>query len=79
MGTQNQERAPISATVYVQYPVSSIQCWTSKTSKTMQELTVLGTSATFSATAPLAQTEKGGACRGGAKVKYNGAVAVARK
>ena len=35
---------------------------------------VLGTCATFSATAPLARTEKGGARRGGAKVKNNGAV-----
>ena len=32
---------------------------------------VLGTCATFSATAPLARTEKGGARRGGAKVKDN--------
>ena len=40
---------------------------------------VLGTCATFSATAPLARTEKGGACRGGAKVKNNDAVEVARK
>ena len=41
-------------------------------------LTVLGTCATFSATAPLAQTEKGGARLGGTKVKNYGAVAVAR-
>ena len=40
---------------------------------------VLGTCATFSATAPLAQTEKGGSRRGGAKVKNDGAVAVAQK
>ena len=40
---------------------------------------VLGTCATFSATAPLAQTEKGAARRGGAEVKKNVAVAVARK
>ena len=39
----------------------------------------MGTCATFSATAPLARTEKGGARRGGAKVKNNGAVAVVRK
>ena len=38
---------------------------------------VLGTCATFSATALPAQTKKGGSCRGGAKVKNNGAVAVA--
>ena len=35
--------------------------------------------ATFSATTPQARTEKGGARHGGAKVKNNGAVAVARK
>ena len=40
---------------------------------------MLGTCATFSATTPLAQTEKGGARRGSAKAKNNGAVAVARK
>ena len=40
---------------------------------------VLGTCATFSATAPLARSEKGGARRSGTKVKNNGAVAVARK
>ena len=40
---------------------------------------MLGTCATFSATAKLAQTKKGGARRSGAKVKNNGAVAVARK
>ena len=40
---------------------------------------VLGTCATFSATAPLARTKKGGTRRGGAKIKNNGAVAVARK
>ena len=40
---------------------------------------VLGTCATFSATAPLAQTKKGGARRSGAKVKNDGAVAVVRK
>ena len=40
---------------------------------------VLGTCATFSATAPLARTKKGGARRGGANVKNNGAVAGARK
>ena len=40
---------------------------------------VLSTYATFSATAPLVGTEKGGARRGGAKVKNKGAVAVARK
>ena len=40
---------------------------------------VLGTYATFSATAPLAQTIKGGTRRGGANVKNNCAVAVARK
>ena len=39
----------------------------------------MGTCATFSATVPLARTGKGGARRGGAKVKNNGAVAVARK
>ena len=32
-------------------------------------ISVLGTCTTFSATAPLARTEKGGACCGGAKVK----------
>ena len=37
---------------------------------------VLGTTATFSATAPLAKTEKGGTRCGGAKVKNNGRVAV---
>ena len=42
-------------------------------------LVVLGTCATFSATAPLAQTEKGGSRRGGAKVKNDSAVAVAQK
>ena len=42
-------------------------------------LIVLGTCATFSATAPLARTKKGGARRGGANVKNNSAVAVARK
>ena len=42
-------------------------------------IAVLGTCATFSATGPLARTEKGGARRGKAKVKNNGAVAVARK
>ena len=36
---------------------------------------VLGTCATFSATAPPARTKTGGARRGGAKVKNNGAVA----
>ena len=40
---------------------------------------VLGTCATFSATSPVAQTEKGGAGCSGAKVKNNGAVAVAQK
>ena len=40
---------------------------------------VLGTCATFSAAAPLAQTKKGGARRSGVKVKKNSAVAVARK
>ena len=40
---------------------------------------VLGTCATFSATAPLARTEKGVARHGGAKAKNNGALAVARK
>ena len=35
---------------------------------------MLGPRATFSATAPLARTEKGGALRGSAKVKNNGAV-----
>ena len=40
---------------------------------------MLGTCATFSATAPLARTKKGGGRRGGAKVKNNGAAAVARK
>ena len=39
---------------------------------------VLGTYATFSATVPLARTEKV-ARRGGDKVKNNGAVALARK
>ena len=39
---------------------------------------VLGTYATFSTTAPLAQTKKGSARRGGANfLKNNGAVAVA--
>ena len=42
-------------------------------------MSVLGTCATFSATVLLAQTEKGGASRGGAKVKFNGAEAVTRK
>ena len=37
---------------------------------------VMGTCATFSATAPLARTKKGGARCGGACVKNNGAVAV---
>ena len=45
----------------------------------MEFCALLGTWATFSATAPLARTEKGGARRGGAKVKNYGAVAVARK
>ena len=45
----------------------------------VQDLSVLGTCATFSATAPLARTKKGGARRDGAEVKNNGAVAVARK
>ena len=40
---------------------------------------MLGTCATFSATAQLARTKKGGARRGGANVKNNSAVAVARK
>ena len=40
---------------------------------------MLGTCATFSATAPLVRTKKGGARRGGAKVKNNGAAAVAQK
>ena len=40
---------------------------------------VLGTCAIFSATEVLAQTKTGGTRRGGAKVKNNGAVAVARK
>ena len=40
---------------------------------------VLGTCATFSATAPLVETEKGGARRGGTEAKNNGAVAVAQK
>ena len=40
---------------------------------------MLGTCATFSATAPLAQTKKGGAYRGGANLKNNGVVAVAWK
>ena len=35
-------------------------------------IAVLGTCATFSATGPLARTEKGGARRGKAKVKNNG-------
>ena len=39
----------------------------------------MGTCATFSATVPLARTGKGGARRGGAKVKNNGAVAVVQK
>ena len=42
-------------------------------------LAVLGTCATLSATTPLARTEKGGACRSGAKAKNNGAVEVAQK
>ena len=37
-------------------------------------ISVLGTCTTFSATAPLVQTEKGGACRGGTKAKNNGTV-----
>ena len=41
-------------------------------------LAMLDTCAIFSATAPLAQTKKGGARPGGAKVK-NGMVAVAQK
>ena len=40
---------------------------------------MLGSCATFSATTPLGRTEKGGAHRGGAKVKNNGAVAVVQK
>ena len=36
---------------------------------------VLGTCATFSTTAPLVETKKGGARCGGAKVKNNGMVA----
>ena len=40
---------------------------------------VLGTCATIRATAPLARNKKGGARRGGANVKNNGAVAGARK
>ena len=38
---------------------------------------VLGTYTTFSSTAPLSRTKKGGARRGGANLKNNGAVAVA--
>ena len=37
-------------------------------------ISVLGTCTTFSATAPLARTEKGGACCGGTKAKKNGAI-----
>ena len=47
--------------------------------RVLQYLLVLGTCATFSATAPLARTKKGGGRRGGAKVKNNGAATVARK
>ena len=46
---------------------------------TRKLLSVLGTCATFYATAPLARTEKGGAGCGGAKVKNNGAVAESHK
>ena len=40
---------------------------------------MLDTCATLSATAPLARTEKDGARRGGAEVKNNSEVAVARE
>ena len=42
-------------------------------------IAVLGTWPTFSATAPLARTEKRGARRGGTEEKNKGVVAVARK
>ena len=42
-------------------------------------LSVLGTCATFSPTAPLVRIKKGGACRSGTNVKNNGGVAVAQK
>ena len=40
---------------------------------------MLGNCATFSVTEPLVRTEKGGACRGAAKAKNNGEVAVREK
>ena len=48
-------------------------CFRSHLAKKIIYFTVLGTCATFSATAPLARTRKGGARRGGSKVKKNGA------
>ena len=40
---------------------------------------MLGNCATFSVTEPLVRAEKGGACRGAAKAKNNGEVAVREK